>query len=343
MTRIAGGTSNTYFYCMDGNGNVVDMVDADGNNVAHYDYGPFGETLVATGPMVQINPFRFSTKYTDNESGLVHYGYRYYSSELGRFISKDPIEESGGKNLYVLLRNNAVCLSDYLGMFPESVGDAGECCASDINKLIKDHFLDSELDDIKAKKRKNIRRWTIEGGPTTEKSCLEKISCAKSKAHDCPACQSTGVIGGTYYPPTWDTTGKITIVGKVTIEKLLHELQHAKQCAMGSFDGGLGEDISKTPGPAECAFYMSREILATVCADLYSERSCDVLSSRFNQQACVKSVLDAQVGGGCSSCANAPACGGYVNTVNSTFWGYLDGQIGDLKKYEPSCVLTGPR
>ena len=68
MTRISGAESNTYFYCMDGNGNVVDMVDAEGNNVAHYEYGPFGETLVATGPMAQINPFRFSSKYFDNET-----------------------------------------------------------------------------------------------------------------------------------------------------------------------------------------------------------------------------------------------------------------------------------
>jgi hypothetical protein len=31
--------------------------------VAHYQYGPFGEVLRATGPMAKANPFRFSTKY----------------------------------------------------------------------------------------------------------------------------------------------------------------------------------------------------------------------------------------------------------------------------------------
>jgi hypothetical protein len=41
------------------------------------DYGPFGELIRATGPMAKVNPFRFSTKYDDDESDLVYYGYRY--------------------------------------------------------------------------------------------------------------------------------------------------------------------------------------------------------------------------------------------------------------------------
>ena len=43
---------------------------------------------------------RFSTKYYDAETDLYYYGYRYYSPSLGRWISRDPIEEEGGVNLY---------------------------------------------------------------------------------------------------------------------------------------------------------------------------------------------------------------------------------------------------
>ena len=39
--------------------------------------GPFGELLRATGPMAKANPFRFSTKYQDDETDLLYYGYRY--------------------------------------------------------------------------------------------------------------------------------------------------------------------------------------------------------------------------------------------------------------------------
>src|SRR5580700_10084002 len=45
---------------------------------AEYDYGPFGELFRISGPMSKDNPFRFSTKYTDDESDADYYGYRYY-------------------------------------------------------------------------------------------------------------------------------------------------------------------------------------------------------------------------------------------------------------------------
>lgn len=64
-----------------------------------------------------IQPFRFSTKFTDVESGLVYYGYRFYDPSLGRFINRDPIGESGGTNLYGFVGNGPVNRSDFLGMW----------------------------------------------------------------------------------------------------------------------------------------------------------------------------------------------------------------------------------
>jgi RHS repeat-associated protein len=58
-------------------------------------YGPFGELIRATGPMAKANPFRFSTKYQDDESDLLYYGYRYLNASTGRFLSRDPINEPG--------------------------------------------------------------------------------------------------------------------------------------------------------------------------------------------------------------------------------------------------------
>ena len=52
---------------------------------AVYQFGPFGELLRATGPMAMVNPFRFSTKYQDDETGLLYYGYRY----LKKFIRNE--------------------------------------------------------------------------------------------------------------------------------------------------------------------------------------------------------------------------------------------------------------
>jgi RHS repeat-associated protein len=71
----------------------------------------------STGPQAKANPFRFSTKYTDEESDLVYYGYRYYSPSLGRWVNRDPIEEEGDVSLYSWLLNNPITGVDALGQF----------------------------------------------------------------------------------------------------------------------------------------------------------------------------------------------------------------------------------
>ncbi|MCP4101728.1 MAG: RHS repeat-associated core domain-containing protein, partial [Lentisphaerae bacterium] len=71
---------------------------ADGSVAAHYEYDPFGNLIKAEGEYKDGNPYRFSTKYRDSETGLYYYGFRYYSTELGRWISRDPIGEHGFRN-----------------------------------------------------------------------------------------------------------------------------------------------------------------------------------------------------------------------------------------------------
>ena len=78
----------------------------------------FGELLRATGPMAKANPIRWSTKYTDDETDLVMYPYRPYSPSLGIWLSRDPIEERGGQNLYGFCRNNGVNTFDPDGRNP---------------------------------------------------------------------------------------------------------------------------------------------------------------------------------------------------------------------------------
>src|SRR5512133_1286177 len=76
----------------------------------------FGEVLRATGAMATANPFRFSTKFQDDETGLLYYGYRYYDPSTGRWKSRDPIAEKGGKNLYAFVSNaGGIGRIDFLG------------------------------------------------------------------------------------------------------------------------------------------------------------------------------------------------------------------------------------
>ena len=98
--------------CYDSNGNVTRYLDASGRTVAQYVYDAFGGTISASGPLADAFRFRFSTKYNDAETGLYYYGYRFYSPALRRWLTRDPIEEEGGLNLYGFCGNNAVCKYD---------------------------------------------------------------------------------------------------------------------------------------------------------------------------------------------------------------------------------------
>jgi RHS repeat-associated protein len=101
----------------DGNGNVGQLVNgADGEIAAHYEYDPYGNMVNHGGVYAAGNAYRFSTKYYDTEVNLYYYGYRYYLAELGRWINRDPFEETGGKNLQTFCVNRPISLIDAFGL-----------------------------------------------------------------------------------------------------------------------------------------------------------------------------------------------------------------------------------
>ncbi|MDP3069557.1 MAG: RHS repeat-associated core domain-containing protein [Opitutaceae bacterium] len=129
-----------YFPSYDGNGNIAALFDAsDGSVGAAYEYSPYGEFLRCEGAYAKENPFRFSTKFTDDETGLVYYGRRYYQPSQGRFVGRDTIQERGGLNLYGFCGNNGVNRWDVLGMEPEHAGELGErwTCSSEGKEWLK--------------------------------------------------------------------------------------------------------------------------------------------------------------------------------------------------------------
>jgi RHS repeat-associated protein len=132
MTVYSGANAGSYFYAYDGNGNVVALISAAaGTAAAQYEYGPFGELIRATGPMASVNPFRFSTKFQDDETGFLYYGYRYYNPSTGRWLSRDPVGEVGGFHLYSTCVNDIVDFFDPLGLWDLKGVLAVLCCKGD--------------------------------------------------------------------------------------------------------------------------------------------------------------------------------------------------------------------
>ncbi len=108
------GTNTTYFYRTDANKNVVALTTSTAV-AAWYEYDPYGKVISSSGDFAETNPIRFSSEYADSETGLVYYNYRYYNPTIGRWLSKDPIAENGGVNLYNFVENNPVNAWDWLG------------------------------------------------------------------------------------------------------------------------------------------------------------------------------------------------------------------------------------
>jgi RHS repeat-associated protein len=105
----------SHYPTYDGNGNVSEYLTATGSVAAHYEYDPFGNTVVNTDTSNQFI-YKFSTKPVDQETGLYYYGYRYYDPLTGRWPPRDPIEEVGGSNLYGFVENNSIIWFDRWGL-----------------------------------------------------------------------------------------------------------------------------------------------------------------------------------------------------------------------------------
>lgn len=122
----SGAVTEAHFCSYDGNGNVTALTRAsDLQTTARYEYSVFGETLRLTGLLAKFSPFRFSTKFADDETGLTYYGYRYYSPVMGRWINRDPMEEQGGLNLLAFVLNSPTTGIDTLGGMMVHVNSSG--------------------------------------------------------------------------------------------------------------------------------------------------------------------------------------------------------------------------
>jgi len=105
-----------YFYHADGLGSIVAITDQSRNIVQKYSYETFG-LPTPTDPTFR-QPYAFTAREWDRETGLYFYRARYYDPMEGRFISKDPIGFAGGDvNLYGYVWNNSVNFLDSMGLF----------------------------------------------------------------------------------------------------------------------------------------------------------------------------------------------------------------------------------
>lgn len=113
--RVLEG-SERFYYSTDGLGSVAELTDSSGTVVQAYAYDAFGRIVDQVGSLT--NPYTYTARELDPESGLLFFRTRYLDPSLGRFIQEDPIGFRGDDfNLYTYALNNPINLRDSLGLW----------------------------------------------------------------------------------------------------------------------------------------------------------------------------------------------------------------------------------
>jgi RHS repeat-associated protein len=113
--------TNYYFAC-DYLGSIREMTDASGVVHANYDYDAFGRQTKLSGDL--DSDFGFTAFGIEKTLCLDLTYFRVYDPEKGRWLTRDPMGENVGFNLYGYVDNNTIKYTDSLGLVASGSGNS---------------------------------------------------------------------------------------------------------------------------------------------------------------------------------------------------------------------------
>jgi RHS repeat-associated protein len=149
---------DVYYYVTNLQGDVVAIIDADGNVKVEYTYDAWGKILSISGPMADtlgaVNPLTYRGYVYDTETDLYYLESRYYDPAVERFINGDGAYDTNqgflGYNLYIYCLNNSVNMYDPNGRCGRFLGflwkvDCGQASCPDSKYYVKPKTIDPKI------------------------------------------------------------------------------------------------------------------------------------------------------------------------------------------------------
>jgi len=215
LAMLRGGT--TSFYQADGLGTGTSLSNGSGALVQTYTFDSFGKQTASSGSLT--NPFQYTGREFDSETGLTFNRARYLDPGTGRFLSEDPIGFWGGSNFYAYVRNNPTKFTDVFGLAPNSSNCNPSCEQRDIQR---------RLDGLE-KTGTAVRP----GGQSSNKQCAV-TTCQVMKV------RGTDIVIGAFADTVWTGQCKLSPCVKRCMD--LHEGVHRSMCGkLGPKFNGLSE------------------------------------------------------------------------------------------------------
>ena len=198
--RSVGGTLDETKFVLKDYLDPTAIISSAGTVDERFSYGAFGPVRFLDASFVPLSgntsafawTFLFHAEFLDTDSGLYNYGFRFYNPSLGRWLSRDPIGEEGGLNLYGFTGNDAVNKWDILGMAcppcPDCDGIYAACKKAAIdnyNKNIADAKADhtKTANEISAEEAAFVAKHCGKGGATVGLACRQGAAAIASAKH----------------------------------------------------------------------------------------------------------------------------------------------------------------
>jgi RHS repeat-associated protein len=123
LAMLRGGA--TSYYHADALGSMTSLSNAGGVLAQTYTYDSFGKLTASAGTLV--NPFRYTAREFDSETGLYFYRARQYDAGNGRFLSEDLRRFGSDTNFYAYVFNSSVNYVDPYGLSACKSGKCADC------------------------------------------------------------------------------------------------------------------------------------------------------------------------------------------------------------------------